>query len=67
MSGRDGREPGQDERWSAAQAAPVDSALLSDVDDYDLARPLYRCRVCIAGGENSLHKYLDECPYFCGP
>ncbi len=54
------------ERWNNALSEPIDKTLVSELpdDEYDLKRPLYRCSVCRSEGELSLHKYLDECPYF---
>lgn len=50
-------------RWESALSEPIDQALVSE-SEYDLARPLYRCAICHQEGEMSLHKYVDECPFF---
>lgn len=52
-----------DTRWKNALAEPVDQTLIAE-SEYDLTRPLYRCAVCRQEGELSLHKYVDECPFF---
>lgn len=52
-------------RWEAALAEPLDQTLISDSKvEYDFSRPLYRCAICCQEGEMSLHKYVDECPFF---
>jgi len=53
-------------RWNNARSEPVDRTLVMDLldDEYDLKRPEYRCAVCYAEGELSLHRYLDECEFF---
>ena len=51
-------------RWESAAAQPTDQIRLAEVADYDFSRPLYRCTVCIAEGQTSMHKYVDECPFF---
>lgn len=44
---------------------PLDQTLIGDGNtEYDIARPLYRCAICQKEGELSLHKYVDECPFF---
>lgn len=53
-----------DTRWENALAEPVDQVLLAESDEYDFARPLYRCAACLREGKKSLHKYVDECPSF---
>jgi len=51
-------------RWDSALSEPKDKTLASDSAEYDFERPLYRCEACIAEGETSMHKYVDECPFF---
>lgn len=53
-----------DKRWNSAPDAPVDQTLLQDTAEIDWNRPLYRCAACRRGGDFSLHRYLDDCPYF---
>ena len=53
-----------DTRWENAPTAPKDKTLLSDGAEYDFERPMYRCSACIAEGDKSMHKYVDECPLF---
>ncbi len=53
-----------DTRWNNALAEPQDQTRLSDCAEYDFNRALYRCASCVAEGKKSLHKYVDECPYF---
>ncbi|WP_432263024.1 hypothetical protein [Cupriavidus sp. TMH.W2] len=50
-------------RWEKALSAPIDQTRIAD-SEYDPSRPLYRCAVCGQEGERSLHKYVDDCPYF---
>ncbi len=55
-------------KWGSALDAPIDQTLACDKSIiYDMKRPLYRCAVCLAEGEMSLHKYVDECPFFEEP
>jgi len=51
-------------RWEAALPEPKDKTLLSETALHDRVRPLFRCAACIAEGEMSMHKYVDECPFF---
>ncbi len=48
--------------------SPADQDRLMDLpaEAYDFNRPLYRCLMCEEQGENSSHKYVDECPFFEG-
>lgn len=55
-----------DARWQSALPAPKDQSPLGETAEYDFERPLYRCAACIAEGELSMHKYVDECPSFDG-
>lgn len=53
-----------DNKWHTALPAPKDQTLLSSSAEYDFSRPLYRCAACMAEGDKSMHKYVDECPFF---
>ena len=54
----------RDQKWNAALDLPVDQKQAILDEDYDLSRPLYRCSVCLNEGERSLHKYINECPFW---
>lgn len=47
-----------------ANVVPVDQKLGANVVGCDEQRKLYRCLICEREGVNSLHKYIDECPFY---